>query len=174
MKGVIVVCLAELVKSRFGKDKWEATLEDAGLEKTKEFQLIDNVDDNVVLKTLDSARKVLDLTLSQAADAFGEYWVNVYAPKIYEPYFRQSHSAKELLLKMDRVHKTVTATIAGSKPPGFDYEWKDDNTLIMTYKSERGLIDYLVGLVKGVGKYFKENLTVRKLGSTKVEIVFPK
>jgi hypothetical protein len=174
MKGVIVVCLAELIKSQFSEDKWHAVLEDAGLPGNKEFLLIDNVEDGVVLKILDSIRKVLNLTLNQASDAFGEYWVNVYAPKIYGAYFRQSHSAKELLLNMDRVHKTVTATIADSKPPRFDYEWKDDNTLIMVYKSERGMIDYLVGLIKGVGKYFKENIAVRKLGSTKVEVTFPK
>ncbi len=43
----------------------------------------------------------------------------------------------------------------------------------MTYKSKRGLIDFLVGLIKGVGKYFKENLEVTKLGNNKVKIVFP-
>jgi hypothetical protein len=47
-------------------------------------------------------------------------------------------------------------------------------TLIMHYKSHRGLIDFMVGLIKGVGKYFKENLQVRKLGDKRVEIVFEK
>jgi hypothetical protein len=42
----------------------------------------------------------------------------------------------------------------------------------MTYKSPRGLIDFLVGLIKGVGKYFKEDLRVRKLNNTDVEVVF--
>lgn len=31
MKGVIVQCLADLVKNKFGADKWEASLENAGL-----------------------------------------------------------------------------------------------------------------------------------------------
>jgi hypothetical protein len=43
----------------------------------------------------------------------------------------------------------------------------------MKYKSRRGLIDFMVGLIKGVGKFYKEDLKVTKLSSDKVEIVFP-
>jgi hypothetical protein len=43
----------------------------------------------------------------------------------------------------------------------------------MTYNSRRGLIDIMIGLIKGVGKYYKENLKVTKLGPDKVEIKFP-
>lgn len=31
----------------------------------------------------------------------------------------------------------------------------------------------MVGLVKGIGKYYKENLKVTKLGPEKVESIFP-
>jgi len=50
--------------------------------------------------------------------------------------------------------------------------WENEKTLIMKYKSHRGMIDFLVGLVKGVGRYFNENLTVTKRTNTEVEIVF--
>jgi hypothetical protein len=43
----------------------------------------------------------------------------------------------------------------------------------MKYKSHRNLIDFLVGLIKGVGKFYKEDLKVTKLTNDKVEIVFP-
>ncbi len=59
-------------------------------------------------------------------------------------------------------------------PPRFEYDWKDDKTLILKYKSQRGLIDILVGLIKGVGKYYKEDLKVSKISSDKVQIVFSK
>lgn len=44
----------------------------------------------------------------------------------------------------------------------------------MTYKSQRGLIDIFIGLIKGVGKHYGENLQVHKVAPNKVEIVFPK
>ena len=75
---------------------------------------------------------------------------------------------------MDQVHFTSTKTIEGAKPSRFDYQWVNDKTLIMHYKSHRGLIDFMVGLIKGVGKYFNEDLRVRKLDNKRVEIVFEK
>ena len=67
----------------------------------------------------------------------------------------------------------MTKNIPNASPPRFDYEWNDTNTLIMKYKSNRNLIDILVGLVKGVGNYFQEDLTVSKTGMDKVQVVFP-
>ena len=42
----------------------------------------------------------------------------------------------------------------------------------MHYSSHRGLIDFMVGLVKGVGKFYNENIKVKKLGTEKIEVVF--
>ena len=84
------------------------------------------------------------------------------------------NTAKDFLLKMDKAHFDSTKMLEGARPPRFDYEWVGPKTLIMHYKSQRGLIDIMVGLIKGVGKYFKENLQVRKLDDKRVEIVFEK
>jgi len=50
---------------------------------------------------------------------------------------------------------------------------KNEKALIMKYKSQRGLIDFMIGLIKGVGKFYREDLGVTKLGNDQVEIVFP-
>jgi len=174
MKGVIAACLAELVKEKYGKEKWAAVLEDAGLSPTTMFMPSANIEDAAVMKVVGSVCKVLNITMLQAADAFGDYWVTTYAPKVYKAYYRGKPNARDFLTNMDYVHKTVTERIPDAHPPRFDYEWKDDNTLIMHYKSSRGMIDFFVGLLKGVGHYFNEKLVVTKLGLTKVKIVFPK
>ena len=57
-------------------------------------------------------------------------------------------------------------------PPGFDYAWKNNNTLIIKYISDRGLMDLAVGLIKGIGLFYKENLTVIKTDNDHIEIVF--
>lgn len=173
MKGVIAACLADMVKEKFGKDKWEASLEKAGLKKSTFFMPTSNVDDAAVMKVVGATCETLGITLQQAADAFGDYWVNSYAPKIYKAYYRGKNNAKDFLTAMDDVHVEVTRKIADAKPPRFDYEWEDEKKMIMIYKSPRGLIDFLVGLIKGVGKHFNQNLKVTKISSTKVRVVFP-
>lgn len=173
MKGVIVNCLKDLVINKFGLDKWEAALEKIGLDKKMTFIVTQDVDDAVALKVVGSVCAVLNISLSQAADAFGEYWMCSYAPQIYKSYYRGVKSAKEFLLKMDEIHRQTTESIPNAKPPRFEYSWENEKTLIMKYKSQRGLMDFMLGLIKGVGKYFKENLKVSKLNNESAKIVFP-
>jgi len=118
--------------------------------------------------------QIFGITSQQAADAFGEYWVCNFAPKIYGIYYKEAKNGKDFLLKMDSVHERTAKSVPGAQPPRFEYQQKDDKTLVMIYKSKRGLIDILIGLIKGVGKYYKENLTVTKLGPDRVEIKFAK
>jgi hypothetical protein len=173
MKGVIVNCLAELVKEKFGEDKWEEALEKAGLNKRTAFLATEDVDDQLVLKVINAVCEILNISLQQAADAFGEYWMCNFAPKVYKVYYDGVNSAKDFLMRMDYVHQVSTKNIPDARPPRFEYEWIDEKTLIMKYNSKRGLIDFMVGLIKGVGKYYKEDLQVTKLSNESVKIVFP-
>jgi hypothetical protein len=173
MKGAIVNCLEELVVNGFGKNKWETALEKAGFEKYTFFLSIQDIDDAKVLKLVGAVCSVLNLSLPQAADAFGEYWMCTYAPKNYEIFFTGIKSSKDFLLNMGKVHHVTTATIPNAHPPRFDYSWENDKTLIMKYSSPRNLIDFMVGLIKGVGKHFNESLDISRIAEDSVKIVFP-
>lgn len=173
MKGVIAHCLRQLVVDKFGQDKWEAALIGAGLDKNTQILVTQDIDDATVLKVVGSVCTTLNISLEQAADAFGEYWVCVYAPKLYKAYYQGKNTAREFLLKMDEVHQLATSSIPNAKPPRFEYSWEGDKTLIMKYKSHRQLIDFLAGLVKGVGKFFNEPLQVSKMGADRIRVVFP-
>ncbi len=172
MKGVIAICLKDMVEANYGADKWNTILETAAVDPKLSLMAFADIDDAVVLNILTATTKVLKITSVQAADAFGDYWVNVYAQKMYKGMFAGKNSAKELLLSMDNVHVGVTQNIKNSHPPRFEYEWKNEKTLIMTYKSERGLLDIFIGLIKGVGKLYKEKLIVSKIGTDKVQVQF--
>jgi hypothetical protein len=172
MKGTIAKCLEELVVTQFGRDKWEQSLKDVGLSPSTVFWPMSDIDDAQVMGLVEAVCKNLSITLVQAADAFGAYWVNVYSQRMYPLYYERNATARDFLLDMDNVHMQATRTMEKARPPRFDYEWKDDRSLIMHYKSERGLIDFVVGLARGVGKYYGENIEVSKLGPDKVQIVF--
>ena len=172
MKGTIVRCLEELVSTQFGEDKWKKSLDDAGIKNSRIFLPFEDVEDSVVMQLITAVCKNLNISPSQAADAFGDYWVNVYSQKLYPQYYKKHKAARDFLLDMDAVHVTMTKTMKDAKPPRFSYEWKNENTLIMHYKSHRGLIDFAVGLVKGVGKFYNEDLRVAKLEADRIEVVF--
>lgn len=173
MKGIIAICLKNMIKDNYNIEKWNEILELSNIDPYIIINAVQDFDDDIILKMVDSTCKVLNISLEQAADAFGEYWMTTFAPKIYEVYFREVDSAKDFILKMDDVHKKVTKNIPNAKPPKFKYEWKDDKTLIIEYISHRNLIEIMIGLIRGVGKYFDEELKVKKLSDTKAEVVFP-
>lgn len=174
MKGVILACMGKMVQEQFGADKWKSILSDAGMPGTTVFLAHQDVADEQVLKVVGSACEVLGIDLQQAADAFGDYWVNKFAPQIYSMHYQGVSNSREFLLKLDEVHKITTRTVPNAHPPRFDYERKDDQTLIMGYHSERNLMPFFLCLLRGVGKHFGEPLSIRELPDSRVEIVFPK
>jgi hypothetical protein len=165
MKGTIVKCLEELVKTKFGEDKWKAILTKAGMDPKAVFMVTAVVPDADVLKLVGATSEVLGISAQAAMDAFGEHWATVYAPKMYSVYFEKAKSAREFLLNMDKVHVAITKT-AGATPPHFKYEEPSPKELVMHYSSPRGLVALMPGLIHGVAKFYKEKVTVKANGDT--------
>jgi hypothetical protein len=172
MKGIIAVCLKEMVIERFGIEKWESVLVNAGETQDISFLATGDIDDRDVLRLIQAACKAVNISMQEIADIFGEYWVNNFSQKVYGGLYRRHRTAEKFILAMDRLHLDVTRSLANASPPGFDYDWKDGKTLIMTYKSKRNMIDFAVGLIRGAGKYYAEDLQVTKINDKQLKIVF--
>ncbi len=172
MKGSIVDAVKDLVVDNFGSKMWEDILEGAGLDRFTTVRLLDDVPDEVVMKVLEVAMDKLNLSFDELADVFGEYWINVYVPKVYKPYLRRIKSAKVLLLKLDDIHQKVVRNIPNANPPRFDYRWESPDVLIMKYKSPRNLVRVFVGIVKALGNKYGEFVDVTMLSNNEVRIRF--
>lgn len=173
MKGVIVQCLRELVREEIGAETWTKVMRACGQNPERMLLAAEDFDDALVLDLVKATCEATGLSLGQAADAFGRRWMCHYAPRVYPMILDKHQGARELLLGMDDVHVKTTERMPNARPPRFDYEWTDERTLIMRYRSERSLIDFMVGLVRGVGERFDEALKVRKLSDDEVEVRFP-
>ena len=173
MKGTIVKCLQEMVESRFGKEEWREILGDAGFKGPQLFSLSADIDEARALALFASSARVLEVSAEEVANQFGDFWVNDYAPRIYQTIYARHRSAREFLLAMDDVHVMVTESVENARPPRFEFEQRGDDTLIVTYKSKRGLIDLYIGLARGVGRRFDTELEIVKLSPRQVKITFP-
>jgi hypothetical protein len=172
MKGIIAVCLKEMVIERFGIEKWEAVLINAGETQDISFLATGDVDDKYVMRLIKAACKAVNVSMQEIADIFGEYWINTFSQKVYGGLYRRHKTAEKFILAMDLLHLDVTRNIRNASPPGFDFNWKDGKTLIMTYKSKRNMIDFAAGLIRGAGKYYTEDLEVTKINDKQLQIVF--
>ncbi len=172
MKGTVVVCLKEMVEARGGAERWKAALRRAGLPDSKLYMALGDVPDAEVMRLFEAVRAEFGLTLEQAADAFGDHWMNVYVPRVYKVYLMRFPDLRALLAGINEVHERVTRTVPGARPPRFEFDWRDDRTLRVTYRSHRGLVDVFAGILRGAGRYYGERLTVRKRSATEVEVRF--
>jgi len=171
MKGVIADCLQKLVNDKFGESKWREIMKLSGMPETS-FLVSADIDDAKVMTMISNVGKILNISQQQLIDVFGDYWVNNYSSKIYGIYYSKYKTAKELIKGLDNIHEITTRTVPNAAPPRFEFQDVDANTLMVTYKSRRNMIDFYVGLVKGVGKYYKTPLTVQKLSNSQVKITF--
>lgn len=172
MKGTIAKCLKEMVENKFGQDKWRTICEKSNFPPNQIISLSADIDDAVVMTLIQNTCETLGVNMEQAGDAFGDYWVNNYGPAIYKSIYGKFKNAREFILGMDDIHVMVTQTVPNAKPPRFTYDFPDDKTIVMKYNSSRGLILVLKGLVKGLGRYFNEKLTVTKINESSIKIVF--
>jgi hypothetical protein len=166
MKGTIARCLEELVTEQFGAAKWKEALKEAGLPEARLYTTMGEVKDTEVVAIMKGISVAASLPMDRLMDTFGEYWSTVYAPAIYGTYFANAKNAREFLLSMDEVHTAMTRSLESARPPHFTYEWQGDKQLIMHYHSERGLVALVAGLVRGVGKYYHEDLKVSTAENT--------
>lgn len=172
MKGTITRCLAELVQSKWGADTWQRIAARAGAPDAITLMMPSaDVDDALAMALFDATCAVVGVSPTEAADAFGEHWCCVYAPRMYKGVVARFKSAREMILGIDELHVELTRSIPNARPPRFSYSWRDAKTLVVRYSSHRNLVHLYAGLAKGVGKYFKEPLTVRVAGKS-VEIQF--
>ena len=174
MKGIIPICLMEMVITKFGDDKLDHILNQANIYNKNYLQFlpIEDVPDTDVLNIFNATAVVLNVPLKQVADEFGEYFCVTYAKKIYAPYFDNVKGAKDFLMKMENIHDRVTRSMLNASPPHFEYIDKAPDRLLMKYFSPRNLQPIWLGCIKGVGIAFNEKLDINVIDDNTVEIVF--
>lgn len=172
MKGIVVDCLQDLVRTGFGAETWREIATRAGIDADRSFKLDDDLPDEVVLNMFAKTCEVANLSFEQACEVYGGHWVGTYMPRRHPEFYEGVRSTRELLLKLGAIHETVRQRMAGAQPPRHSYEWKDADTLLMGYHSERDLIVLFIGAIKGAARHFGDTVRVRQLNAHTVEIAF--
>ena len=150
MKSVIAMCLTEMISNKFGENTLKQIFDDANIPSTDRTFLptMDTPDANM-LAIVKSTCSILNISIEQVGELFGEYWCKHYITNLYEAYYKSSAGAKEFLLKMKRIHTAVTQKFPNSHPPVFEYIDEGPDKLIMKYRSERNLQPIWLGCYKG-------------------------
>lgn len=174
MKGIIADCLKEMIIEKAGLDVWKSVLDRSSVPNATSFSTTEDIDDELVLGIVQSACETLEISIQDAADMFGSYWMTTYAKRYYSPVYNMYKNSQEFLFAIDDIHSKAVRFLPGANPPMFSLSWIDESTILVDYKSERGLIDFAIGLAKGIGENYGDVTEVAKLSDTQFRVKYSK
>ena len=166
MYGLVNQALEDYVRRGFGETAWNKIREGAGVGEDM-FVSMDSYPDDVTFRLVQAATEVLGLSATQILEAFGEHWVLFTAQEGYGQMLSMFGSdLKEFLLNLDNLHSHVAMTFPDLRPPSFEVEEVEGggDSLLLHYRSVRvGLGPMVVGLLKGLGKRFSQDIRLHQL-----------
>lgn len=155
MYGLVNRAVEQMVRERFGAERWHAIQARAGLED-EGFLALRTYPDEVTYRLVAAASAELGVPAPAVLEAFGEYWVAATAQASYGDLMRLSgRTLPEFLQNLDQMHSRLALTFTQMQPPSFTCSDVTPASLVLHYHSARpGLLPFVVGLVKGLGEYF--------------------
>ncbi len=156
MKGTVVNIWFNTIEKIMGKEKRNEVMRKNGWNPDKLITPLEEIDDQKILSLMSAFAKENNMSSNEMWRVLGQNNINSFYN--WFPSYFEKNSAKSFLALMDKVHTQLTKMIPGAIPPRLIPEDVDDKTLILTYKSKRGLIDYFLGLIEGTGEFFNEKI----------------
>jgi hypothetical protein len=164
MYGLVNQAVEDFVRQGFGDAAWTRIRDNAGISQEM-FVSMDSYPDEVTFKLVVAATEVLNLDAAHILEAFGEHWVLYTAQEGYGQMLSMFGSnLEEFLLNLDNLHSHVGLTFPALRPPSFEVERIEGGQgLLLHYRSQRtGLAPMVVGLLKGLGRRFSQEISVRQ------------
>lgn len=161
MYGLVNQAIEDLVRTHHGDATWEEIKRQAGVE-VDVFVTMEGYPDDVSYRLVDAASRVLETPAETLLEAFGEHWTLFTAERGYGALFKMGGSSfKEFMLNLHTLHSRVALGFPHLKPPSFWCTDVTETSLRLHYLSPRdGLAPMLVGLVRGLGRMFNEQVTI--------------
>lgn len=164
MYGLVNQALEDFVRRGYGDAAWTKIRDNAGVNLDM-FVSMDSYPDEVTYKLVGAATEALSLDASHILEAFGEHWVLYTAQAGYgEMLGMFGTDLRSFLDNLDNLHSHVAMSFPALRPPSFAVEQiEGDPGLLLHYRSERaGLAPMVIGLLKGLGKRFSQEISVRQ------------
>lgn len=176
MKGTVVSSWIESCRKLFGDSIVNNALAKYSLSNDHIFSPLEDVEDRIAEGVIDYIGNSLGKSHKEIWNTMGEENIKTFS-KNYPGFFRHE-SAYQFLKSMNDVHIIVMKRFKGAKPPLLDVTPISSKEIYFTYRSQRGMIDYLEGLIHGVSKYFNEEIKTeivsQKEGEAVLKLTFEK
>lgn len=151
----------DVVIDLYGKEKWDLIYEKSQIE-VENFISMEQYPDEISYKVVGAACEVLELSAKELLTTFGEHWIKYTSEGEYKHLYKMSGDTLiEFIRNLDKLHQHVGDVMPKLKPPSFKCTDISEQSLRLHYYTDRpGLAYFVVGLVQGLGSYYKTKLEV--------------
>ena len=162
MKGIVFTEFMELVEGRMGLEMLDRIITEARLPNDGAYTSVGTSDHAELVRLVQALSNASGIGVPQLIHMFGEHLFQRFSVS-YEPLFADTHSAFDLLSRIDDViHVEVRKLYPDAELPSLPCERPAADVLVMHYSSPRGFGDLAEGLIAGCIKHFDENIKVTR------------
>lgn len=166
MYGIVNKAIQDLIIDNFGEDKWETIKEKSGVD-IDFFLSNEPYDDDITYKLAGAAAEVLDISVGEVLNAFGEWWVLKTGKEKYGGLMEAGgNNLKEFLVNLPLFHNRIMLMYPKLTPPEFKVSNLEENSIHIHYHSKRlGLQEFVRGLLAGLSKMYNVDSKIELLQS---------
>ncbi len=174
MRVIYLTAIKEWITNKYndGLKLWKEIAEELGIG-VDSFNNQDNYISFQRLKLLlnISAKKIKKSEFDLSVE-FLQYWLTDFAPRLFQSLARSAGSVKEFLFNYVKLNNELCQFIPNNSYIfKIDLKENDKQTLTAVYGNEKSLVD-IIGLLRGIGAYYKEQYTIKKINPFSIEIHF--
>lgn len=160
MYGMVNKAVRGFVLQNFDAATWTRIHEAAGVDE--DFVAMQPYDDSVTYSLVGAAHAELGLEVPAILNGFGRYWVSDVATASYSDLMSKTGTGfVDFVKNLDHLHERIRVTFPDYQPPSFRVQEIETNVIQLDYYSHReGLLDFVVGLLEGLGAHFGETITI--------------
>jgi hypothetical protein len=160
LKGVVFVELLSMAESIAGEDAVDEIIDSLDLESGGAYTSVGIYPCSELMTIVQAFSLALDAPVADLQRQFGSWMFRSFIDG-YPAFFVGKMNAFMMLESIENeVHVEVRKLYPDVELPTFDTRREDDGSLVMSYRSERPLVDFCHGMILACVEHFKEEMLV--------------
>lgn len=162
MKGIVYTEFIEMVEQKFSSSVANRLLDESDLPSGGAYTAVGTYDHQELVSMVAKLSEISGLPIPVLIKTFGIYLFDRFHT-LYPAFFEGVTSAPDFLASVeDIVHVEVLKLYPDAELPHFDIARPDNNTVIMTYYSDRHFGDLAEGLIEACIGHFGDPLSLTR------------
>ena len=160
MKGVVFTEFLDMVGAKFSPDMADDIIEDAKPASGGAYTAVGTYDHGEMVAMVVALSRRSNIPVPQLLHAFGQHLFGRFV-ELYPGFFTGIASALDFLERIENViHVEVLKLYPDAELPKFEIRREDADSMIMVYRSPRGMGDLAAGLIDGCIAHYGQPVSI--------------